>query len=42
MTWELAGQFPKILEDEIVGEAARDLYQDAQAMMQTLLDFLEI
>lgn len=37
MTWELAGQFPKILDDEVVGEAARELYSDAQAMLKTLL-----
>jgi len=36
-TWELAGQYPKILEDEIVGEAARDLFADAQAMLTTLI-----
>ena len=32
-TWELAGKFPAILEDETVGEAARQLYQDAQEML---------
>ena len=26
ISWSLAGKFPKILEDEVVGEAARDLY----------------
>ncbi len=29
-TWELAGKFPAILDDKIVGEAARSLYDDAQ------------
>ncbi len=38
MTWELAGRFPKILDDEVVGEHARDLYQDAQAMLEKIID----
>ena len=29
-TWELAGKFPAILDDKIVGEAARSLYDDAR------------
>ncbi|MGN6424867.1 MAG: methionine synthase [Asticcacaulis sp.] len=37
-TWELAGKFPAILDDEIVGEAARNLYADAQAMLKQILD----
>jgi 5-methyltetrahydrofolate--homocysteine methyltransferase len=36
-TWELAGKFPRILEDPVVGEAARPLYADAQAMLETLI-----
>jgi 5-methyltetrahydrofolate--homocysteine methyltransferase len=36
-TWELAGRFPDILDDAIVGEAARSLYQDAQVMLQRLI-----
>ncbi len=36
--WELAGKFPRILDDEIVGEHARHLYQDAQAMLQQIVD----
>ena len=35
--WELAGRFPDILEDEVVGEAARSLYNDAQAMLQRMI-----
>jgi 5-methyltetrahydrofolate--homocysteine methyltransferase len=31
--WELVGRFPAILEDEVVGEAARNLYADARAML---------
>ncbi len=37
MTWELHGKFPRILEDEVVGEAAKSLYQDAQDMLEELL-----
>jgi 5-methyltetrahydrofolate--homocysteine methyltransferase len=36
-SWELAGRFPAILEDDIVGEAARALYADAQAMLKQLV-----
>ena len=38
MTWELAGKYPKILQDEVVGEAARNLFADAQAMLDKLTD----
>ncbi|MGD2053379.1 MAG: methionine synthase, partial [Gammaproteobacteria bacterium] len=31
-TWELAGKYPKILDDEVVGEHATQLFADAQAM----------
>ena len=37
-TWELVGRFPAILEDDVVGRAARDLYSDAQAMLQAIID----
>ena len=37
-SWELIGRFPQILEDEIVGEAARDLYRDARAMLKRIVD----
>jgi 5-methyltetrahydrofolate--homocysteine methyltransferase len=36
-TWELAGKFPDILQDDIVGEAARDLYDDAQEMLDRMV-----
>jgi 5-methyltetrahydrofolate--homocysteine methyltransferase len=36
-TWELTGRFPQILDDEIVGEAARSLYADAQAMLKQIV-----
>ncbi|MBB3140902.1 methionine synthase [Halomonas organivorans] len=38
MSWELAGKYPKILDDEVVGEAARSLFADAQAMLAKLID----
>ena len=42
-TWELAGRFPRILEDPLVGEAARALYADARAMLDRIVaeDWLE-
>jgi len=36
--WELAGKFPRILEDEVVGEEATRLYQDAQKMLKQIVD----
>ncbi len=38
ISWSLAGKFPKILEDEIVGEAATDLYNQAQAMLKDVIE----
>ncbi len=35
--WELAGTYPAILGDEVVGESARGLYADAQAMLDTIV-----
>jgi len=37
-TWELAGRFPDILNDPVVGDAARPLYEDAVAMLQKIAD----
>ena len=37
-SWELIGRYPQILEDEIVGEAAHDLFADAQAMLKRIID----
>jgi 5-methyltetrahydrofolate--homocysteine methyltransferase len=37
-TWDLAGSFPKILDDEVVGEAARSVYADGKAMLQKIVD----
>ncbi|HTI31141.1 MAG TPA: methionine synthase [Sphingomonas sp.] len=36
--WELAGVYPAILDDEIVGESARNLFTDAQAMLARIID----
>jgi 5-methyltetrahydrofolate--homocysteine methyltransferase len=36
-TWELAGTYPHILEDEKVGAAARSLFDDAQAMLKQMI-----
>lgn len=36
--WELAGKYPRILDDEIVGEHATHLFEDAQAMLTKIVD----
>jgi 5-methyltetrahydrofolate--homocysteine methyltransferase len=36
--WELAGRYPKILRDEVVGEEARKLFADAQAMLKKIIE----
>ena len=36
-TWDLAGKFPAILDDEVVGIEARKVYADAQAMLDKLV-----
>ncbi len=38
ISWSLAGKFPKILTDEVVGEAATDLYNQAQAMLKDIIE----
>ncbi|MFC3651020.1 methionine synthase [Dyella humi] len=35
--WELAGRYPAILDDEIVGKQARELLADAQAMLDKII-----
>lgn len=37
-TWELKGRYPKILDDEKQGPAARQLFDDAQAMLTRIID----
>ncbi|WP_187334885.1 methionine synthase [Novosphingopyxis iocasae] len=36
--WELAGTYPAILDDEIVGESARNLKRDADAMLERIIE----
>lgn len=36
--WELAGKFPAILDDAVVGAQARELYRDARAMLEKIVD----
>ena len=36
--WELAGKFPKILDDAVVGKEARSLFSDAQAMLEKIIN----
>ena len=36
--WELAGTFPSIMDDAVVGESARSLFDDAQAMLRQIVD----
>ena len=36
-TWELAGRFPRILDDPVVGETARSLYADARSMLDRIV-----
>src|SRR5690554_4298978 len=38
ISWDLTGKYPKIFDDEVVGEAARNLFADAQAMLKDLID----
>ena len=37
-TWELAGRYPKILGDAVVGEAATNVFNDAQHMLKRIID----
>jgi len=37
MAWELSGKYPQILSDPIVGEAARDLFRDAEQMLKRIV-----
>ncbi len=37
-TWELTGKYPAILDDKVVGEAARSLFADARTMLQQIVD----
>ena len=37
-TWELSGRYPKILNDNLVGKEAQNLFNDAQAMLKQIVD----
>ena len=37
-TWSLFGQFPAILDDKVVGEQARKVYADGQAMLKKIVE----
>ncbi len=37
-TWELAGRYPAILKDEVVGSQASELFDDAQAMLSRIVE----
>jgi 5-methyltetrahydrofolate--homocysteine methyltransferase len=38
ISWDLAGKYPDILQDDKIGEAARNLFADAQAMLKRIVD----
>ena len=38
ISWELAGRYPAILEDEVVGETARKLHEDALGLLNKIVD----
>jgi len=37
LTWSLAGKYPRILEDEVVGEEAKQLFADANSMLDKVI-----
>ena len=37
-TWELKGTYPKILEDQIMGEVARNLFADAKGLLEQIVE----
>ena len=38
MSWELHGKYPKILDDKVVGEQARELFKDAQGLLRKIIN----
>lgn len=38
IVWELRGKYPKILDDEVVGEEAHKLFDDAQSLLKRIVD----
>lgn len=41
-TWDLAGRFPAILDDEVVGPQARELYDDARRLLARIVEDREL
>src|SRR5262245_24828132 len=37
MAWELRGKYPEIFNDPVVGEKAREVYDDAQAILSKIV-----
>lgn len=37
-SWDLHGKYPQILEDEVVGTQAKELFKDAQVILKRILD----
>ena len=37
-TWDLAGRYPAILDDEVVGAQARELFEDGRRLLQRAID----
>ncbi|WP_460219913.1 methionine synthase [Psychroserpens sp. MEBiC05023] len=37
-SWDLHGKYPEILDDDIVGEQAKDLFNDAQVLLKRIFD----
>ena len=38
IAWEMHGKFPQILSDEVIGEAATRLFQDANSLLKKIID----
>lgn len=38
IAWEMHGKFPQLLTDEIIGEAATNLYKDAQKLLKQIIE----
>jgi len=38
ISWELAGKYPRIFDDAVIGNEARELFDNAQALLKTIVD----
>ena len=38
ITWEISGKYPRVFDDPVKGDVARELFDDAQAMLRRLID----